>query len=286
MNIAQIIFTRNEGELLRQNIEFHRKLGVDFFVITESSSTDNTVDIIKSYEEKGFAKCFYDERVMAQKESMDHMAKWCRDHLQVDWIIVSDTDEFWCPQGETLKVYLSKISEDINTLKIRRYQYFPTAVDTDKGNLIYKRMSFREDGVWLGFDTGVGIGKNSFARKKIMFKPITNDIDISAGNHTVHFTGRNVMEIEDSSFIVREYPFRSYDEFLKKVMRVKDVINKNLTYQQNKKFGTHWRQWYEIYEKGGLEEWYNDNIYFSKNRLNHALKQGTLVEDKLLTKVL
>lgn len=286
MTIAQIIFTRNEGELLRQNIDFHKKIGVDFFVITDSNSLDYTVDIIKKYEKEGIAKCFFDNRVMAQKKSMDYMASWSRDHLQVDWIIVSDTDEFWCPQGGLLKNYISNIPQEINTLKIKRYQYFPTELDENDKTEIYKKMSFRENGLSLGFDTGVGQGKDAFARRKIMFKPEAQDIDISPGNHTVHFTGRKVMEVMDDDFIVREYPFISYKKFLEKLTRVEDVINKNKSYQQNKKFGTHWRQWYQIYKMGNLEGWYQANIYFLRDRLQQALRQGILVEDKKLADII
>lgn len=284
MKIVQTIFTRNEGDLLKQNIEFHHRLGVDFFLLTESSSTDNTRDIISHFKAKGIAECFYDEKIMAQKENMEKMVIIAREKYRADWIIISDTDEFWFTEGG-LKGFLKNIPTDVNVLKVLRYQYFPTALDEELGRNIYQQMSYRETGKWLGFDTGVGDQVDNFARKKIILKPVTSNIDIMVGNHTVHFPDRMVLEINPSQLMIHEFPFRSYDQFKSKIERARQVFIKNQLFIKNKNYGTHWRYFLDLLEKDKLEDFYYNNIYFDIPRLNKYIQEGKITKDISLSRI-
>ncbi|PIS42778.1 MAG: hypothetical protein COT24_01745 [Candidatus Kerfeldbacteria bacterium CG08_land_8_20_14_0_20_40_16] len=284
MKIVEIIFTRNEGELLRQNIDFHYKQGVDFFLITDSSSEDNTREVMQGYENMGIAECFYDNGVFLQKEQMDAMAKIAFKKHNPDWIIVSDTDEFWSHRNG-LKRFLEQVPYDVNVLKICRYQYFPTANDNVNENVIYHRMRYRENGKWIGFNTGIGENEHSLARAKVAFRPINENIDIMAGNHTVHFPNRVTRKVSKEECIVREFSFRNYEQFKAKVKRAATVFEKNVLYRSHKDYGTHWRTYLEEYQKGRLQEFYKNYIFFNEERLQKALAEGALVKDESLAEL-
>lgn len=281
MKIVEIIFTRNEGELLEQNIDFHRRMGVDFFIITDNSSTDGTSKILSKFKSVGLVEFFTDRKIMAQKENMDRMALLAKNKYNADWILVSDTDEFWyCSSG--LKDFLNNIPDDINTLKVLRYQHFPTEKDNNFKAKIYQRLLYRENGKDLGFDTGVGSGKDNFARKKILFKPVAEDVDILIGNHSVHFPGRKVIDINVREFIIHEFPVRSYKEFREKVVRARNVFVENNTFEKNV---THWRTWIDLLNNRQLEDFYYKNIFFNKERLKSALDDGRIVFDSSLAEI-
>jgi len=283
MKIVEIIFTRNEASLLKENINFHRKMGVDFFIVTESGSTDDTVKILKRFQSMGLVKYFSDPKIMAQKENMDKMAMMAKKKYKADWVMVSDTDEFWYAKGG-LKKFLSRLPQKINTLKVFRFQHFPTEKDNPLEKKTHLQMPYRENGQGLDFDSGIGNEKNNFARKKVMFKPIADDIDIMIGNHTVHFSGREDMEVDPKALMIHEYPFRSYKQFKEKVVRAKEVFSKNAAFKVNKKLATHWRMWLDYFEKGELEDFYHDKIYFSRSRINNAIKHKKMVYDPLVIK--
>jgi hypothetical protein len=283
MKIIQIIFTRNEGNLLRQNIEFHLKMGVDFFIITDNDSTDNTRKVMREFERRGVAKCFYSyKKTMAQKESMEYMAKIAHKFHKADWVIVSDTDEFWYTKGG-LKKFLKNISSHINVLKVLRYQYFPTSKDDTPVKKIFKKMLYRENGNGIDIDTGNGNKSNDFARKKIIFKPIADHIDILFGNHTVHFRGRRVREVSANNLMVREFPFRSFSQFRNKVCRMKKILYKNSLFIKNKNYCTHWRVFVEALEQNKLKDFYYKYIFFNSRRLNEFVRAGKIVIDDTIS---
>jgi len=70
MKIVMTILVRNEDDIIRENLEYHHRNGVDFFIITDHHSTDNTLSILKEYEARGIAEV----RVETSKEH--HQAKW------------------------------------------------------------------------------------------------------------------------------------------------------------------------------------------------------------------
>lgn len=282
MKIVQIICTRNEGDLLKQNIEFHKKAGVDFFLITDNASTDNTKEIILEFQSQGIAEYFNDDiGVHEQKENMERMAMVAYKKYRADWIILSDTDEFWFPVNGFKKL-LNFLPSDINVLKVARYQHFPTIRDNNKSKKIYQRMCYRENGQWLGFDTGMGDGLNNFARKKVIFKPIYKNFDIATGNHTVHFEGRNVLEILSDKFIIHEFPFQSYERFEQKIMHTDKIFSINKTYIDNKNYATHWRKYLSLLKDNQLRKFYDNFIYFNEGRLQQFLDKKLLTKDTSL----
>jgi hypothetical protein len=56
MQLVMTLLVRDEEDVLRANIDFHRAQGVDFFIVTDNRSEDSTPDIIRAYEQQGIAK--------------------------------------------------------------------------------------------------------------------------------------------------------------------------------------------------------------------------------------
>ena len=61
--------------MLEENLQFHKAMGVDGFIITDNNSTDSTPDIIRKYKQKGWIKEVIEEKATnyEQKDWVDRM---------------------------------------------------------------------------------------------------------------------------------------------------------------------------------------------------------------------
>ena len=50
------LLVKTKKGMLEENLQFHKAMGVDGFIITDNNSTDSTPDIIRKYKQKGWIK--------------------------------------------------------------------------------------------------------------------------------------------------------------------------------------------------------------------------------------
>ena len=94
---------RDEGEILREWIEFHRIVGVEHFYLYNNFSTDNYKEILAPYIKEGLVTLTdwpYERQQMAAY-------KHCADNYRNDskWIGFIDLDEFVVPNGQNQTIY-------------------------------------------------------------------------------------------------------------------------------------------------------------------------------------
>ena len=127
MKLIMTLYVRNEADIIRHNIEFHKSVGVDFFIVTDNLSTDSTAAILKEYEQQGILEYHYSDRDdYAQAETVTSMAQRAAIKYGADWVINNDADEFWYPNNHSsLKDILSVIPENIHGIHVDRYNFVP-----------------------------------------------------------------------------------------------------------------------------------------------------------------
>jgi hypothetical protein len=92
---------RNEAENLREWIEFHRLVGVERFFLYDNRSTDDHLDVLGPYIDKGIVVHHDWPLFPGQFEAYDH----CLTHHREDsrWIAMQDVDEFlFSPDAATI----------------------------------------------------------------------------------------------------------------------------------------------------------------------------------------
>ena len=69
--------------MLEENLQFHKAMGVDGFIITDNNSTDSTPDIIRKYKQKGWIKEVIEEKATnyEQKDWVDRMIWKAKNHF-------------------------------------------------------------------------------------------------------------------------------------------------------------------------------------------------------------
>ncbi len=115
---------RDEADILEDNLRFHRALGVDFFVIADTGSTDGSLDILERYERKGLVRL---ERIGGgihdMKRGGEEDITRIASEMGADWMIHNDADEFWWPTSGDLKTALAAVREPFGMVVAPRTEF-------------------------------------------------------------------------------------------------------------------------------------------------------------------
>ena len=53
MKLVMTLLVRDEADVIEQNLEHHLAQGVDAFIVTDNGSLDDTLPILRRYEQRG-----------------------------------------------------------------------------------------------------------------------------------------------------------------------------------------------------------------------------------------
>ena len=95
VKLFMTLLVKNEEGMLEENLQFHKAMGVDGFIITDNNSTDSTPDIIRKYKQKGWIKEVIEEKATnyEQKDWVDRMIWKAKTIYKADWIITAASSE-------------------------------------------------------------------------------------------------------------------------------------------------------------------------------------------------
>ncbi len=128
-DLAIVAMFRNEGRFIKEWIEYHRLIGVQYFYLYNNSSTDNYEKILRPYVEKGIVEItnwnHYDgfhilDQAEAYQDALNKMKG------VVKWIAFIDLDEFICPVIQDNLLTFLKDYEDYGGLCIN-WLFFGTS---------------------------------------------------------------------------------------------------------------------------------------------------------------
>lgn len=230
------LLIKNEEDIIEENLIFHKKMGVDGFIVTDNNSTDNTNKILEKYYKKGWIKEIILEKSQeySQVEWVDKMIKIAKNKYNADWIINADADEFWVSKNKNLKINLS--NSDSNIIKCNIYNVFPENTEFFFKNTKVIRKSVDNDKLSRFSLYTEQIPKVLHRSKG--YKKIT------MGNHGVKM---NLPKEEISNDIeILHYSIRGLKHFKEKMINGGKSVEKNLKLGKN--VANHWRYFYEGYK--------------------------------------
>ncbi|MCR8883418.1 glycosyltransferase family 2 protein [Phocaeicola plebeius] len=258
------LLVKNEEELLEQNLIFHKRMGIDGFIVTDNNSTDHTPDILRKYKELGWIKEVIREPASdyRQKKWVDRMVWHAKTIFHADWVINADADEFWYSPSGNLKSGLGHASGNVMKCAIRNmypeegksfheWKYIVEPVtDTDKYDLSPYSLFGRQI-------------------PKVMHRT-RGYIQISMGNHKVTMFPKRSGK---SDIRIYHYNIRGRRQFLEKMING----GKQLEQNPSKHGGRHWRYFYGLYKEGKLNEEYGRVI--GSHAFDRLQSDGYIHED-------
>lgn len=255
--LMMTLLVKNEGDLLEENLRFHKAMGVDGFIITDNNSTDRTMDIIRKYQQKGWVKevIIEKETNYEQKAWVDRMIWRAKTVYQADWVINADADELWYAPSGNLKDELSNTR--VNTLNCELRSVYP------EENKPFWRWKQAVKAVTNQEDYDLSLYSIFERQNPKVVHRTSGYVQISMGNHKVTMFPKLT---KYSNIRVYHYNIRGRKHFLEKMING----GKQLEQRRNRHGGRHWRYFYRLYKEGLLDKEYDRVIGATQyERLNN-----------------
>ena len=275
--IFMTLLVKNEADIIEENLIYHKNLGIDGFIVTDNLSTDGTLEILERYRKKGWIKELIIEKSdkYQQSEWVDRMIKIILQKYEADWIINADADEFWTPKNMDLKKTLSKMNG--NVLICKHWNVIP-----EDEKIFYKNKKIIKNKI--DNIENYNLSKYSLYNKqdcKVMHRA-KGYKKISGGNHKVEIALKSEKIVDEIAIF--HYGIRGLNQFSEKMKNGYKVLTNNEKLEEN--FGTHWRYFGKIVEKGDffIKEEYEKII--GKNYIPEFLKNGIIEEDDSVEKMI
>ncbi len=273
--IVMTLLVRDESDVVAATIEHHLAAGVDFIVVTDNGSTDDTVDILLAYQDVGVVELIHEsETNYDQDRWVTRMARRAAVEHRADWIINCDADEFFWPKKDELSLTadvlpraLGCVGSEFGGVFVQRSNLVGYSAQQSSwvDNLIVR------DKKSMNVSTGRRIAPKCCHRAD-------PEISVSMGNHIAH--GPNIGPITDRVPLeVLHVPERSYEQYRRKIENggASLAANERLSVEA----GKHWRDDYDDLLSGRLAEVFRKR-QLDPDEICDGLSDGRLIYDTRL----
>jgi len=270
--LIMTILVRDEEDVIEKNLQFHKAMGVDKFIVTDNNSTDGTLEILEKYRRMGWivdlSKELGDD--YRQREWVGAMIRKARDEHGADWVINADADEFWRPASGDLKKDILNCDANVQFVKWRNM-----LPNLDGGPFWHnttasvKQMP-RRNRYGLSRFNQLGNFMQKVVHTAKGFRAIHQ------GNHNVDMDNRR--QAENHAITIYHYSIRNFEQFQRKVVNGGASCDNNKEY--SKELCSHWRYWYALHLQGGLRGEYDKVI--GARRRGLLFRKGFLDHDRTI----
>jgi hypothetical protein len=266
MNVLFVV-TRNEADLLRLNLSHHLGWGFDHVAIADNESTDATEEVLREYGDAVTVLRIENpnERFAALSALLDRIE---RQRGDIDWVAVSDTDEFWWAPGTDLSSLLAGVPATTVAVNSVQKLFLPTELDADSGP-VYCRRTYRASDANSPLHTSYKAGKTFYRGQWLKSHAIDHAHWSPNVPHPVMRFGRP---------LVHHYMIDGEDNFVEKVKSL-ERWRAGRPHLRLGDFKTKWWNLLEHEGEGGLRAFYRNEYVISASRIPVHLARGELVKD-------
>jgi hypothetical protein len=141
MRIVMTLCVKDEADILDAQLAFHLHAGVDLVIVTDTGSTDGSLDILHRYASAGVLHLEHEAQAdFQQSVAVTRMARRAAAEFGADWVINSDADEFWWPRSESMSDVLMALPARYGIVWGVWRAFLPRP---DDGKPFYERMTVR-----------------------------------------------------------------------------------------------------------------------------------------------
>jgi hypothetical protein len=126
MRLVMTLLVRDEEDVVAAQLAHHLDAGVDFVVATDNRSSDGTTEVLERYASEGRLHLIREPGDdLRQTEWVTRMARLAATDFGADWVVNTDADEFWWPEGESLRDVLSAVPSDFGVVRAAWRNFVP-----------------------------------------------------------------------------------------------------------------------------------------------------------------
>lgn len=238
MTVVAVTMVRDEDDVIRSTVA-HMLDEVDAVVVADNLSTDRTREILDDLAlDYGDRLEIVDDPDPAYEQSrkMTGLARYAAEEFGARWVVPFDADEWWyTPHADRIADVLPTIPDRWHVVPADLFDHVATGLDPAEPDPI-RRIGWRRR------------TPGPLPKVAARYRP---DLVIEQGNHGAHYD-----EFAPASFdpvlVVRHYPYRSLEQFVRKV-RNGAAAYRAAGDRQHPDHGAHWRQWGLILDEQGPE---------------------------------
>ena len=249
MKLGMTLLVRDEIDIIKYNIEYHRKK-VDKIIVTDNGSVDGTYEYLKSVENENIIVFQEPEHNYLQDKWVTNMV-FALKEMGVDWVVNSDADEFWRGNIFNEVNALGKLGYDC--VYVNSYAFKSTHLDEHLQKAPHLRHFWRD-----GF----------FEKWPKVIIATQHFLKIGKGNDEAFFDCQ-IKSKTTENLIIYHYCNRGFEHFCKKYIDGGKAIEESM--KAGEKWNSLWSRPYAIYKTKGMNEFVNywhENYYYDDKALN------------------
>jgi len=280
--IVLLVLPSNQGDILKDWIEWHLDLGVDLILAEDVGSSDNTHEVLESFAKAGRVQwSVVPEKNRSKYRAEEMLAKMAIDHHKADWIIMSDVDEFLCPQGQELRRLLRRAAaKSVTAISVPCFNVTGPAFESARRAT--ETLTLRIDRPVSPPDDQLISGDLPVPYIFIRHPPKTIArasafVGYGPGMHTVVTAWGKTRAFPQLHFL--HYPIRGFDRLAAKVAGAAAFFKENTHLEPW--WCWHWRRWIRLNQEGRLREDY-ESQFLSPARVEELLRNGTCTVDETI----
>lgn len=202
------LLVRNEADMIEANLDYHLAQGVDFVLVTDHGSSDDTRERLRPYERDGMAAVIEETGDgHHQSRRVTRMAQLAIAGHGADWLIHNDADEFWWPLSGCLRDVFAAIPDEYAQIVVPRRNFLPVREGAGR---FYSRQIYREA------ESRNLVGRALEPKVAHRAHP---DVVLAPGNHELSGAGLRPVPVSDLIEIFH-FPMRNFAQFERKVIQV------------------------------------------------------------------
>ena len=279
MKLAMTLIVRDEADIIEDNLRYHRAQGVDFFIVLDNGSSDETVDILERYERTGILTLLHrpGNMLTIQRKGNTEIARLAHE-MGADWVFHNDADEFWWSFDGNLKETFERIPESQGVVLIPRTEFIPRP---DGPGSFAERLTIRESRfrrppktahrthpgikLWTAHPIDLWVKREAPPRSGLVGKP-------SLRVEAKHKEEQELDLVLAPEFPIGalHFPLRSFAQYQKKIA----IADHNKMWDRNEET----KALHDAYRSGRLEEVFA-GLVLGDETVETGLAEGWLVED-------
>ena len=235
------LLVRDEADIVDAQLAHHLSAGVDFVIATDNRSTDGTTEILERYATEGRLRLIREPGDdLRQTEWVTRMAQLAATEHGADWVINTDADEFWWPEGESLRELLDAVPGHFGVVRAAWRNFVPRP---DAHPFFAERMTVR-------YCTPAFHPHPLSTHMKSVHRGAA-DVRVGRGNHEAFGTGLRPIR-GWYPFEVLHFPVRSLEQCRHKYVTQFVALERNA----EKGIPGHMAEAYRAYRAGDLDGFY------------------------------